>query len=177
MPCHVTTPSPLAPYALTLNPHAPVKPRGSALILFVTPRPLPNQWYLLLIALQDYIPSPQTNISLLCTLCSHSYAPKKTFYSVTHSKIALGQTRLTWRFFQDRLMKKKMHLVGMSTQLILLSLGPWYHHPPGPGYHIVGDCRASHRTAARKLCRSSTIMTRAIHHLPASEGIDMFPMP
>jgi hypothetical protein len=29
-----------------------------------------------------------------------------------------------------------MHLVGMSTLLILLSLGPGYHHPPRPGYHI-----------------------------------------
>jgi hypothetical protein len=31
---------------------------------------------------------------------------------------------LTWRFFFDRLLKKKMHLVGMDTLLILLSLGP-----------------------------------------------------
>jgi hypothetical protein len=31
--------------------------------------------------------------------------------------------------------KKKMHLAGMSTLLILLSLGLGYHHPPGPGYH------------------------------------------
>jgi hypothetical protein len=29
-----------------------------------------------------------------------------------------------------------MHLIGMSTLLILLSLGPGYHHPPGLGYHI-----------------------------------------
>jgi hypothetical protein len=29
----------------------------------------------------------------------------------------------------------KMHLVGMSTLLILLNFGPRYHHPPGPGYH------------------------------------------
>jgi hypothetical protein len=28
-----------------------------------------------------------------------------------------------------------MHLIGMSTLLILLSLGPGYHHPLGPGYH------------------------------------------
>jgi hypothetical protein len=33
-----------------------------------------------------------------------------------------------------------MHLVDMSTILILLNLGPGYHHPPGPGYHIcLGD--------------------------------------
>jgi hypothetical protein len=28
-----------------------------------------------------------------------------------------------------------MHLVGTDTLLILLSLGPGYHHPLGPGYH------------------------------------------
>jgi hypothetical protein len=28
-----------------------------------------------------------------------------------------------------------MHLVDTSTLLTLLSLGPGYHHPPGPGYH------------------------------------------
>jgi hypothetical protein len=30
-------------------------------------------------------------------------------------------------FFRDRLPKKKMHLVGMSNVLILLSLGSGYH--------------------------------------------------
>jgi hypothetical protein len=34
-------------------------------------------------------------------------------------------------FFRDRLPKKKMHLVGMNTLLILLSLGLGYHHPRG----------------------------------------------
>jgi hypothetical protein len=47
------------------------------------------------------------------------------------SQIAPSQARLTWRFFRDRLPEKKMHLVGMSTLLILLSLGPGYHHPRG----------------------------------------------
>jgi hypothetical protein len=28
-----------------------------------------------------------------------------------------------------------MHLVSMSILLILLSLGPGYHHPLGAGYH------------------------------------------
>jgi hypothetical protein len=32
---------------------------------------------------------------------------------------------------RDRLLKKKMHLVGMDTLIILLSLGPGYHHPRG----------------------------------------------
>jgi hypothetical protein len=30
-----------------------------------------------------------------------------------------------------------MHLVNMSTLLILLSLGPGYDYPVGPGYHKV----------------------------------------
>jgi hypothetical protein len=49
------------------------------------------------------------------------------------SQIAPSQARLTWRFFRDRLPKKKMHLVGMITLLILLSLGPGH---PIPGARI-----------------------------------------
>jgi hypothetical protein len=45
--------------------------------------------------------------------------------------MAPSQARFTWRFFHDRLPKKKMHLVGLDTLLILLSLGPGYHHPRG----------------------------------------------
>jgi hypothetical protein len=45
------TMGPHAPYIRTPNPHTPVKPRGSALIPLVTPRPLPNRQYLLLLAL------------------------------------------------------------------------------------------------------------------------------
>jgi hypothetical protein len=51
------------------------------------------------------------------------------------SQIAPSQARLTWRFFRDRLSEKKKNLVSMSTLLILLSLGPGYHHPLGSGYH------------------------------------------
>jgi hypothetical protein len=47
------------------------------------------------------------------------------------SQIAPSQARLTCRFFRDRLPKKKMHLIGMDTLLVLLSLGPGYHHPRG----------------------------------------------
>jgi hypothetical protein len=47
------------------------------------------------------------------------------------SQIAPSQARLTWRFFRDRLPKKKMHLVGMDTLLILFSLVPENHHPRG----------------------------------------------
>jgi hypothetical protein len=53
-------------------------------------------------------------------------------FSIGHSsQIAPRQAHLTWRFFRDRLPKKKMHLVGMSTVLILLSIGSGYHHPTG----------------------------------------------
>jgi hypothetical protein len=45
-------------------------------------------------------------------------------FSVGHPyQIAPSKARLTWRLFRDRLPKKKMHLVDMSTLLILLSLG------------------------------------------------------
>jgi hypothetical protein len=47
------------------------------------------------------------------------------------SQIAPSQAHLTWRFLRDRLPKKKMHLIGMDTLSILLSLGPGYHHPRG----------------------------------------------
>jgi hypothetical protein len=47
------------------------------------------------------------------------------------AQIAPRQARLTWRVFQDRLPKKKMHLFGMDTLLIVLSLGLGYHHPRG----------------------------------------------
>jgi hypothetical protein len=40
-----------APYTQTLSPHMHMKPRGSTLIPFVTPHPLSDRWYLLLIAL------------------------------------------------------------------------------------------------------------------------------
>jgi hypothetical protein len=47
------------------------------------------------------------------------------------SQIAPSQAHLAWRFFPDSLLKKKMHLVGMDTLLILLSLVPGYHHHKG----------------------------------------------
>jgi hypothetical protein len=49
-------------------------------------------------------------------------------FSVGHpSQITPSQACLTWRFFQDRLPKKKMHLIDTIT---LLGLGPGYHNPP-----------------------------------------------
>jgi hypothetical protein len=56
----------------------------------------------------------------------------REIFPVGHpSQIVPTLARLTWRFFRDRLLKKKMHLVGVDTLLILLSLGPGYHHPMG----------------------------------------------
>jgi hypothetical protein len=81
--------------------------------------------------------SPQTNTGLLCTLCPHSCAPEKNFPVGHPSQIAPSQARLTWRFFHDRLPKKKMHLVGMDTLLSINSIKPWARISPseGPGYH------------------------------------------
>jgi hypothetical protein len=66
----------------------------------------------------------------VCTLSSLKRT-RENFPVVHPSQIAPSQAHLTWRFFRDRLPKKKMHLVGMDTLLILLSLGPGYHHPRG----------------------------------------------
>jgi hypothetical protein len=117
--CHV-------PYTLTPNPHMPVKPRGSTLIPLVTPYPLPDRRYLLLTALYDHILSPQTNTSLLCVFCPHSWAPGK-FLGQSLILNCSKSSKLNLDFFRDRLPKKKMQLVGISTLLILLSLGPGYH--------------------------------------------------
>jgi hypothetical protein len=73
--------------------------------------------------------SPQTNTGLLCTLCPHSCAPEKNFPVGHPFQIAPSQACLTWRFFRASLPKKKMHLVGMDTLLILLSLGPGHPIP------------------------------------------------
>jgi hypothetical protein len=51
------------------------------------------------------------------------------------SQISPSQAHLIWRFFRDKLPKKKIHLVDISTLLIILRLGPGYHHPLGLGYH------------------------------------------
>jgi hypothetical protein len=74
-------------------------------------------------SLGSYIVHIDQHGSFVRTL-SHSCAPEKTSRS---------------RFFQDRLPKKKMRLVGISTLLILLSLGLGYHHPPGPRYHTYAE--------------------------------------
>jgi hypothetical protein len=52
------------------------------------------------------------------------------------SQIALSQACLTWRFFRDKLPKKKMHIVCMNTLLIVLSLRR--------GYHTIREAMISH---------------------------------
>jgi hypothetical protein len=131
MPCHVTTLGPHAPYTRTPNPHTPVKPRGSALIPLITPRPIPGPAVLTPgSSLGSHIISTDQHESFMHTLSSLMRTREN--FPVGHpSQIAPSQARLTWRFFRDRLSKKKMHLVGLDTLLILLSLGPGYHHPRG----------------------------------------------
>jgi hypothetical protein len=98
----------------------------------VTPRPILGPVVLTPgSSLGSYIVSTYQHEFFVCTLSSliPSYAPEKTYQSVTHPKIDTSQARLTCRYFRDRLPKKKMHLFNMSTLLILLSLGPEYHNP------------------------------------------------
>jgi hypothetical protein len=118
------------------SPHTPVKPRESALIPLVTPRPIPGPAVLTLdSSLGSYIVPTDQHESFVRTLSSLMCTREN--FSVGHlSQIAPSQARLTWRFFRDRLPKKKMHLVGMITLLILLSLGPG---------HLIPGARISHR--------------------------------
>ena len=122
-----------APYTRTPSPHTPVKPRGSALIPLVTPRPIPGPAVLTPdSSLGSYIVPTDQHESFVRTLSSLMRTREN--FPVGHpSQIAPSQARLTWRFFRDRLPKKKMHLVGMITLLILLSLGPGH---PIPGARI-----------------------------------------
>jgi zinc transporter ZupT len=108
-----------------------VKPRGSALIPLVTPRPIPRSAVLTSgSSLGSYIVLIDQHESFVRNLSSLMRTQEN--FSVGHpSQIARSQARLTLRFFRDRLLKKKMHLVGMITLLILLSLRPGHHHPRG----------------------------------------------
>jgi hypothetical protein len=128
MPCHVTTPDPHAPCIIypNLNPHTPVKPRGSALIPLVTPRPIPRPTVLTPgSSLGSYIVPTDQHESFLRTLSS-LMRTRENFPTDHPSQIAPSQAHLTWMFFRDRLPKNKMHLADMSTLLILLSLGSGY---------------------------------------------------
>jgi hypothetical protein len=114
-----------APYTQTPNPHTPVKPRGSALIPLVTPAVLtPDS------SLGSYIVPTDQHESFVRTLSS-LMRTRENFPVGHSSQISPSHARLTWMFFRDRLLKKKMHLIGMDTLLIILSLGQVYHHPRG----------------------------------------------
>jgi hypothetical protein len=97
----------------------------------VTPRPIPGPTVLTPgSSLGSYIVPTDQYVSFVRTLSSLMRTREN--FPVGHpSQIAPSQARLTWRFFRDRLPKKKMQLVGMDTLLILLSLGPGNHHPRG----------------------------------------------
>ena len=118
-------------YVRTPSPHTPVKPRGSTLIPFVTPRPLRTDGCHLrqLSRTLDCLHRPPLVFSTHFVLTREH--PGRTSRSVTHHEIAPDQARLTWRFFRGRLPKKKVHLGGMSILSILLSHGSGSHnHPP-----------------------------------------------
>jgi hypothetical protein len=119
------------PYTQTPNSHTPVNPRGSALIPLVTCRLIPGPAILTPgSSLGSYIVPTDQHGSFVHTLSSLMRTQEN--FPIGHpSQISPSQARLTWRFFRDRLPEKKMHLVGMITLLILLSLGPGYHYPKG----------------------------------------------
>jgi hypothetical protein len=120
------------------NPHTPVKPRWSALIPLVTPRPIPGPTVLTPgSSLESYIVPTDQHGSFVRTLFSLMRIRENL--PVGHSsQIAPRQARLTWRLCSDSLPKKKMHLVDMITLLILLNLGPGYHHHRGQDITILG---------------------------------------
>jgi hypothetical protein len=136
------------------SPHTPVKPRGSALIPLVTPRPIPGPAVLTPgSSLRSYIVPTDQHESFVRTLSSLMRTREN--FSVGHpSQIAPSKARLTWRFFRDRLPKKKMHLVGMITLLILLSLGPGH---PIPGARISQRVMNSPRSPSGKRSRGSSV--------------------
>jgi hypothetical protein len=132
MPCDHSRPT-CAMHHITEPPssHMPVKPRGSALIPLVTPYLIPRPAVLTPRSSPgSYIVPTDQHETFALTLSSLMRTREN--FSVGHpSQIAPRQAHLTWRFFRDRLQKKKMHLVGMDTLLILLSLRPGHHHPRG----------------------------------------------
>jgi hypothetical protein len=95
------------------------------------PHPIPGPAVLTHgISLGSYIVPADQHESFVRTLSSLMHTQEN--FPVGHPfQIAPSQAHLTWRFFRDTLPKKKMHLFGMDTPLILLSLGPGYHHPRG----------------------------------------------
>jgi hypothetical protein len=76
------------------------------------------------------------------------------------SQIAPSQALLTWRFFRDML-PKKMHLVGMITLLIILSLGPGNHHPRGQDMTI-HPCLEDRRPRRSTSIQKSPLLTTSV---------------
>jgi hypothetical protein len=101
-----------------------VATHGERRYLCVTPRPIPRPAVLTPgSSLGSYIIPTDQHGSFVHTLSSLMRTREN--FPVGHpSQIAPSQARLTLRFFRDKLPKKKMHLVGMDTLLILLILEP-----------------------------------------------------
>jgi hypothetical protein len=97
--------------------------------VFVTPSSIPEPAVLNPgSSLALYIVPTDQYGSFVHTLCLLMRTQEN--FPVDHSsQIAQSQARLTWRFFRDSFPKKKMHLVGMNTLLLLLSIGPGYLIP------------------------------------------------
>jgi hypothetical protein len=120
--------------------------RDFPFISTVTPRPIPGPTVLTPgSSLGLYIVPHRQHEYFVRTLSSLMRTREN--FSVNHpSQIAPSQARLTWRFFRDRLPKKKIHLVGMDTLLILLSLGPGHHHPRGQDITSTNETRQGSTT-------------------------------
>ena len=91
------------------NPHAPVKPRESALIPFCNVLLPRGQVRLRLATFLGYRPLSQTNTSLFCTLCPHSCASGKNFLIGHSSPNCSGLSTLNPGFFDDRLSEEKSY--------------------------------------------------------------------
>jgi hypothetical protein len=99
------------------------------MIPFVTPGPIPRPVVLTPgSSLGSYI-VPTDQLKPFVRTLSSLIRTQENFPVGHPSQTAPSQAHLTWRFLRDRLLKKKIHLVGMDTLLVLLSLGPGYHHP------------------------------------------------
>jgi hypothetical protein len=98
-------------------------------------------------SLRSYIVPIDQHKSFVRTLSS-LMRTRENFPVGRSSQISSSQARLSWRFFRDRLPKKKMHLVGMVTLLILLSFGLGYHRPRGQDItiHPLEDRRSRRST-------------------------------
>ena len=97
-----------------LRPYVPMKLRESALIPFCNVPPPRVRARLHLAALEDincpHRPTPIFSAHFVLTRAH----PEITFRSVTHPQNFPGHARLTSEFFRDRLLKKKLQLIGMS---------------------------------------------------------------